>query len=214
MCVMARKHHHMPLFGGDRNALTKELSKSRAMTHSFAERSAEKRLDGQALIREADSLACQSWNERMWSDGGPIDPSPTIDQPSMADSRRDDGIEWRCGAFNRHSEAAVSKARWCIEKHAICVVSENEKNRDDNPFLQYILPRAPGRRLDLPGATIAPNIAKECAMTPAEIDSLVLKLRQHTPLDRLPLHEAKQVFQTLVAWGYVVTAPAAPPAAK
>lgn len=51
-------------------------------------------------------------------------------------------------------------------------------------------------------------------MTPAEIDSLVLKLRQHTPLDRLPLHEAKLVFQTLLAWGYVVTAPAAPPAAK
>jgi hypothetical protein len=35
---------------------------------------------GKALIREADNLACQSWNERMWSDGGPIDPSPTIDQ--------------------------------------------------------------------------------------------------------------------------------------
>jgi hypothetical protein len=32
------------------------------------------------LIREADNLACQSWNERMWSDGGPIDPSPTIEQ--------------------------------------------------------------------------------------------------------------------------------------
>jgi hypothetical protein len=34
----------------------------------------------EALIREADNLACQSWNEKMWSDGGPIDPSPTIDQ--------------------------------------------------------------------------------------------------------------------------------------
>jgi len=39
-----------------------------------------KRREGEALIREADNLACQSWNERMWSDGGPIDPSPTIDQ--------------------------------------------------------------------------------------------------------------------------------------
>jgi hypothetical protein len=35
---------------------------------------------GEALIREADNLACQSWNEKMWSDGGPIDPSPTIEQ--------------------------------------------------------------------------------------------------------------------------------------
>jgi len=43
-------------------------------------RSAEKRREGDVLIREADNLACQSWNERMWSDGGPIDPSPTIDQ--------------------------------------------------------------------------------------------------------------------------------------
>jgi hypothetical protein len=50
------------------------------MAKIFSERSAEKRLKGEALIREADNLACQSWNERMWSDGGPIDPSPTIDQ--------------------------------------------------------------------------------------------------------------------------------------
>ena len=77
---MAPKHHHMPLSGGDRKALAKELSKSRAMTKIFAERSAEKRREGEALIREADNLACQSWNEKMWSDGGPIDPSPTIDQ--------------------------------------------------------------------------------------------------------------------------------------
>jgi hypothetical protein len=77
---MAPKHHPAPLSGGDRKALKKELSKSRAMTHIFAERSAEKRREGEALIREADNLACQSWNERMWSDGGPIDPSPMIDQ--------------------------------------------------------------------------------------------------------------------------------------
>jgi hypothetical protein len=69
---MARKRHHM-LSGGDRKALKKELSKSRAMTHIFAERSSEKRREGEALIREADNLACQSWNEKMWSDGGPIE---------------------------------------------------------------------------------------------------------------------------------------------
>ena len=77
---MAPKHHPAPLSGGDRKTLKKELSKSRAMTRIFAERSAEKRCEGEALIREADNLACQSWNERMWSDGGPIDPSPAIDQ--------------------------------------------------------------------------------------------------------------------------------------
>ncbi|MBR0871158.1 hypothetical protein JQ633_12370 [Bradyrhizobium tropiciagri] len=77
---MAPKHHPMPLSGGDRKALTKELAKARAMTTILATRSAEKRVAGEALIREADDLACQSWNERMWSDGGPIDPSPSIDQ--------------------------------------------------------------------------------------------------------------------------------------
>jgi hypothetical protein len=35
------------------------------MTRISAERSAEKRRKGEALIREADNLACQSWNERM-----------------------------------------------------------------------------------------------------------------------------------------------------
>lgn len=77
---MARKSHHLPPSGGDRKAVTKELAKSRVMTHIFAERSAEKRQQGEALICEADNLACQSWNERMWSDGGPVDPSPTVDQ--------------------------------------------------------------------------------------------------------------------------------------
>lgn len=82
---MAPKYHHPPISGGDRKAFSKELSKSRVMTHIFAERSAEKRRQGEALIREADNLACQSWNERMWSDGGPIDPSPTVDQALNGD---------------------------------------------------------------------------------------------------------------------------------
>jgi hypothetical protein len=48
------------------------------MTKILAEQSEQKRRVGKALIREADNLACQSW--KMWSDGGPIDPSPTIEQ--------------------------------------------------------------------------------------------------------------------------------------
>lgn len=77
---MAPKHHAPPISGGDRKALTKELAKARAMTTVFANRAAEKRAQGEALIREADNLSCQSWNERLWADGGPVDPSPTIDQ--------------------------------------------------------------------------------------------------------------------------------------
>ncbi|SED15104.1 hypothetical protein [Bradyrhizobium erythrophlei] len=77
---MASKHHPTPLSGGDRKALTKELARARAVTTILAIRSAEKRAAGEALIREADDLLCRSWNERMWADGGPIDPSPSIDQ--------------------------------------------------------------------------------------------------------------------------------------
>ncbi|PSO22719.1 hypothetical protein [Bradyrhizobium sp. MOS002] len=77
---MAPKHHPTPLSGGDRKALAKELGKARAMTTILAAQSADARAKGEALIGTADKLLCESWNERMWSDGGPIDPSPTIDQ--------------------------------------------------------------------------------------------------------------------------------------
>ena len=68
---MAPKYHPTPLSGGDRK-LNKELGKARAMANILATRSAE--------MRVTDKLLCESWNERMWSDGEPIDPSPTIDQ--------------------------------------------------------------------------------------------------------------------------------------
>src|SRR3954465_2439344 len=77
---MAPKHHPTPLSGGDRKALTKELGKARAMTGILAAQSAEMRAKAAALIQQADRLLCESWNERMWSDGEPIDPSPTIDK--------------------------------------------------------------------------------------------------------------------------------------
>jgi hypothetical protein len=67
---MAPKYHPTPLSGGDRKALSKELTRSRAMTGILAGQSEEKRRAGEALIRAADSLSCQSWNEKMWSDGG------------------------------------------------------------------------------------------------------------------------------------------------
>jgi hypothetical protein len=81
---MAPKHHPTPLSGGDRKALGKELSKARAMTGILAKRADEKRRAGVALVGEADNLACQSWNERMWSDGGPAQPSPTVGQATTA----------------------------------------------------------------------------------------------------------------------------------
>lgn len=77
---MALKHHPTPLSGRLRSALKKELGKARAMTTILATQSAEARVKGEAMIRTADKLLCESWNERMWVDGTPIDPSPTIDE--------------------------------------------------------------------------------------------------------------------------------------
>jgi phage FluMu protein Com len=50
------------------------------MANILASQSAEMRAKGEAMIQQADRLLCESWNERMWSDVEPIDPSPTIDQ--------------------------------------------------------------------------------------------------------------------------------------
>ncbi|MVT64828.1 hypothetical protein GPL21_06865 [Bradyrhizobium pachyrhizi] len=77
---MAPKHHPTPLSGGDRKALSKELGRARAMTTILAAQAGEARAKGEALIRTADKLLCESWNERVWAAGEPIDPSPTIDQ--------------------------------------------------------------------------------------------------------------------------------------
>lgn len=77
---MAPKHHPTPLSGGDRKALRKELGKARAMTMMLAAQSAEMRARGEALIQQADKLLSESWNERMRADGGPVDPSPSVDQ--------------------------------------------------------------------------------------------------------------------------------------
>ena len=68
---MAPKYHPTPLSGGDRKALTKELGKARAMTNILAAQSAEVRAKAETLLQQADRLLCESWNERMWSDGEP-----------------------------------------------------------------------------------------------------------------------------------------------
>jgi len=62
---MAPKWHPTPLSDGDRKALKKELGKSQAVTGIVAAQSAKLRAEGETLIRRADRLLCESWNERM-----------------------------------------------------------------------------------------------------------------------------------------------------
>jgi hypothetical protein len=80
------------------------------MTTILAPQSAELRAKGETLLKQADRLLCESWNERMWADGEPIDPSPTIAQAINGGylrhgftcisrrclARRSPGIAWRC----------------------------------------------------------------------------------------------------------------------
>jgi hypothetical protein len=79
---MAPKHHPTPLSGGDRKALIKEIGKARAMTNILAAQSAEMRAKAWTMLQQADRLLCESWNERMWSDGEPIDPRRPLTRPS------------------------------------------------------------------------------------------------------------------------------------
>jgi hypothetical protein len=59
------------------------------MTGILAAQSAEMRAKAETMLQQADRLLCESWNERMWSDGEPIDPSPTIDQAINGGLARD-----------------------------------------------------------------------------------------------------------------------------
>jgi hypothetical protein len=102
---MAPKHHPTPLSGGDRKALNKELGKARAMTGILAAQPADMRAKAETILQQADRPLCESWNERMWSDGEPIDPSPTIDQAI------NDGFAWleiRCSRCKTPSDVDLA----------------------------------------------------------------------------------------------------------
>jgi hypothetical protein len=56
---------------GRRPQGSEQGGKARALTNILAAQSVEMRAKGEALIQQADKLLCESWNERMWSDGDP-----------------------------------------------------------------------------------------------------------------------------------------------
>ena len=77
LAASARAPGRIP-FSGYEHLLQRRFEE--ALECFLAAQSAEMRAKGEAMIQQADRLLCESWNERMWSDGEPIDPSPTIDQ--------------------------------------------------------------------------------------------------------------------------------------
>jgi len=82
----------------------------------LATQSAEIRVRGEALIQQADKLLCESWNERMWADGGPVSPSPTVDQAING------GYPWletecsRCKTPNKVYLAALKLSATCVHE--------------------------------------------------------------------------------------------------
>lgn len=65
---MAPKHDPMPLSNGNRKAINNEPDIALAMTGILSAQSTEARVKGEALIRTADRLPNECWNERMWDD--------------------------------------------------------------------------------------------------------------------------------------------------
>src|SRR5256886_13438579 len=139
---MTPKYHPTPLSGGDRKALAKELGKARAMANILATQSAETRAKGEALIQQADKLLCESWNERMWSDGEPIDPSPTIDQAVNG------GFPWleiRCARCKTPSDVGLAamkhrRPRSCTISPAGCAAANAPRRAGAHPRLCYNWP--------------------------------------------------------------------------
>ena len=75
------------------------------MANILAAQSAETPAKGEAMTQQADKLLRESWNERMWSDDEPIDPSPTIDQAVNG------GFPWleiQCARCNTPSDADLA----------------------------------------------------------------------------------------------------------
>ena len=74
----------------------------------LAAQSAEMRAKAETMLQQADRLLCESWNERMWADGEPIDPSPTIDQAHNG------GFPWleiRCSRCKTPSDVDLAGMR-------------------------------------------------------------------------------------------------------
>jgi hypothetical protein len=114
---MAPKFHPTPLSGGDRKALKKELVKSRAMAGILAEQSEQKLRVGEALIREADNLACQSWNEKCGVTAARSIRRQPLSRRSMAAFHG-----WKSNAHGAGRRATLTSARCADHRPHTCMI--------------------------------------------------------------------------------------------
>jgi hypothetical protein len=81
--IDGRKYRPKILPTAERKALAKELGKARDSQHlslCSPRRCRPSVSQWSSRPTNFSQTSCESWNERMWSDGDPIDPSPTIGQ--------------------------------------------------------------------------------------------------------------------------------------
>ena len=141
-------HIHTLISGGDRKAQKKELNRSRAVAGMYDLESSRKRSEGERLIREADDLLCKSWNERMWSEGGPAQPSPTIAQATGVGYLF---LEVICTRCRRRISVDLSRLKLRPDMHVHQLESslrhERCRRRGETPFT---ILKQPAPRCDYP----------------------------------------------------------------
>jgi hypothetical protein len=109
------------------------------------------------LLQQADRLLCESWDERMWADGEPIDPSPTIDQAVNG------GFPWleiRCSRSKTPSDvdlAAMKHPRTTFQPAALPEVRQGGPTAGDPATIGSATATYPFGQLRCPSRPVAPT---------------------------------------------------------
>src|SRR6187402_3461051 len=88
---------HLPLSGGDRKSLAKQLRYARQAYEAEMKRAAEAQRIADIKLAEARLARCRAWNAAMFM-GGPAQPSPSIEEAIASGF---DLIEVRCNRCRR-----------------------------------------------------------------------------------------------------------------
>jgi hypothetical protein len=70
----------------------------------------------EALIKEANKLLAESWDDRMCADGTPIDPSPTVDQAIRPGGRKEFVVDASLIAADANKQRSIPGSEWIKER--------------------------------------------------------------------------------------------------
>jgi hypothetical protein len=98
---------HIPLSGGDRKSLAKNLRYAEQAFQAETKKAAEAQRIADAKLAEARLARCRAWNAAMFM-GGPAQPSPSIEDALLSGH---DLIEVRCNKCNRIERVPLAGIR-------------------------------------------------------------------------------------------------------